>query len=103
MNRIYIAGPCSGLPELNYPAFNRLAAQLRALGHHVESPAENPIPPCGTWEGYMRMGLAQLDTCEGIVMLPGWEQSPGAQIERLWAGRTGKKVFCATKLQELCA
>lgn len=42
MKRIYIAGPMSGLPEFNYPAFNRAAAVLRAQGHHVENPAENP-------------------------------------------------------------
>ena len=33
MTRIYIAGPMSGLPELNYPAFNAMAERLRAHGH----------------------------------------------------------------------
>ena len=49
MTRIYLAGPMSGLPELNYPAFHAKAAELRAAGHHVENPAENPAPPCGSW------------------------------------------------------
>ena len=31
MTRIYIAGPMSGLPDLNYPAFNAMAERLRAL------------------------------------------------------------------------
>ena len=46
MTRIYIAGPMSGLPDLNSPAFNAMAERLRAHGHHVENPAENPPPKC---------------------------------------------------------
>lgn len=79
--RIYIAGPMTGLPKSNYPAFNAAAARLRALGHHVENPAENPAPPCGSWLGYMRLALAQLVTCDHIALLPGWEASKGASVE----------------------
>jgi hypothetical protein len=32
MKRIYIAGPMTGLPEFNYPAFNAEAQRLRGLG-----------------------------------------------------------------------
>lgn len=78
---IYISGPMSGLPELNYPAFNAAAAELRALGYHVENPAENPEPPCKSWEGYMRLALAQLVRCDVNVRLPGWQKSRGAVIE----------------------
>ncbi len=81
MNRVYIAGPCTGHPDLNYPAFHRAAADLRALGYHVENPAENPEPPCGSWEAYMRMAIAQLVTCDEIHMLRGWKDSKGANIE----------------------
>ncbi len=81
MKRIYIAGPMSGLPELNYPAFNARAAELRARGFHVENPAENPVPVCGSWEGYMRMAIAQLVTCDAIDLLPGWSSSRGATVE----------------------
>lgn len=81
--RIYIAGPMTGLPESNYPAFNYAALQLRALGHEVLNPAENPVPPCGgTWVGYMRMAIAQLVTCECVALLPGWTKSRGAPVER---------------------
>lgn len=81
MKRIYIAGPMTGLPEFNYPAFHSAAAALRAQGHHVENPAENPMPPCGSWQGYMRMSLAQVAKCDAVYMLPGWRRSRGARIE----------------------
>ncbi len=90
---IYLAGPMSGLPEFNYPAFNEAAALLRAKGHTVLNPAENPVPACGTWQGYMRLALAQLVQCECIVLLPGWSESKGALIERKLAQVLWMDVF----------
>jgi hypothetical protein len=81
LGRIYIAGKMTGEPDLNYPAFHRAARELRALGWHVENPAENPAPPCGSWAGYMRMALAQLVTCDAIWVLDGWMSSKGARLE----------------------
>lgn len=92
MKRIYIAGPMSGLPELNYPAFHAMAAQLRAAGRHVENPAENPAPHCNSWLGYMRLAVAQLATCDTVVMLHGWEQSRGARVEYQLAVGMGLRV-----------
>ena len=81
LKRIYIAGPMSGLPDFNYPAFHAAAAVLRAQGHHVKNPAENPAPTCGTWQGCMRMSLRQLAACDCLCMLPGWRASRSARIE----------------------
>lgn len=81
MTRIYIAGPMTGLPAYNYPAFHARAAQLRALGHHVENPAENKPGDDWEWLDYMRSALAQLITCDRVEMLPGWSKSRGATIE----------------------
>ena len=92
MKRIYVAGPMSGIPEFNYPAFNRVAAELRAQGHHVENPAENPAPSCGSWEAYMRMAITQLVMCDEIHMLPGWSLSKGAEIEYRLAKTLGITV-----------
>lgn len=36
----YLAGPMTGLPDLNFPTFHARAAELRALGHEVVNPAE---------------------------------------------------------------
>ena len=91
-NKIYLAGPMTGLPDLNYPAFHWAAAQLRALGHEVLNPAENPVPPCGSWQGYMRLALAQLVQCECIALLPGWAESKGALIERKLAQVLGMHI-----------
>lgn len=94
MIRVYVAGKMTGLPDFNFPAFHAKAAQLRALGYHVENPAENPVPPCGgTWEGYMRMAVAQLATCTHIHLLPGWEDSRGARIEQRLAAELGLEVL----------
>lgn len=87
--RIYLAGPMTGLPDFNYPAFNAEAARLRALGFHVENPAENQAPPCGTWQGYMRIALRQMLGCEAVAFLPGWAESRGALLERYVAQQVG--------------
>jgi hypothetical protein len=81
MRRIYIAGPMTGIDHFNYPAFNAEAARLRALGYHVENPAENNAAECGTWAGYMRNALRQMLTCDAVALLPGWMGSRGARIE----------------------
>jgi hypothetical protein len=71
----------SGLPDMNYPEFNRVAALLRAKGYDVFNPAENPEPPCKSWQGYMRLGIAQLVQCDGVALLPNWRKSEGARLE----------------------
>ena len=99
--KLYVAGPMTGIQDLNFPAFHAATATLRAAGHHVANPAEINPDPTAEWTDCMFEDLKQLSKCDGIVMLPGWEKSPGAQIERLWAGRTGKRIFCATELHKV--
>jgi len=91
--KAYVAGPMSGLPDLNYPAFHRAAAALRSYGLEVENPAENPAPPCGSWLGYMRMAVCQVARVDVVVMLPGWEQSRGARTEFQLACNMGLTVM----------
>lgn len=40
MKTLYIAGPMSGIPQFNFPAFIAAAAALRAQGYTIISPAE---------------------------------------------------------------
>jgi hypothetical protein len=89
MTRLYLAGPMTGLPEFNYPAFHAEAARLRALGFEVENPAENPLPADAPWHICMRAAVRQLVTCDQIATLPGWANSPGAQLEVYIGQRLG--------------
>lgn len=79
--KIYVAGPMTGLPGLNFPAFHAATAQLRAQGHTVVNPAEVNPDPSAAWEVCMRRDIAELVTCDGIHLLPGWEASRGATLE----------------------
>lgn len=100
--RLYLAGPMTGLPKFNYPAFIEAAAGLRDMGHEVVSPAEldDPLtravamqsvdgaPGTGsangeTWGDFLARDVKLLadDGIEGIFVLPGWEESSGARLE----------------------
>jgi len=95
MKRIYIAGPMTGLPELNFPAFHAAAAALRAQGHHVENPAEINADPTAQWLDCMRADIARLVTCDAVHMLAGWEKSRGAKVEHGLAVGLGLAVIYA--------
>lgn len=92
MTRTYIAGPMTGMPDLNFPAFHAAADQLRAAGHEPVNPAEINPDPGAEWTDCMFRDLEALTKCDAILLLDGGQKSPGAQIERLWAIRTGKQI-----------
>jgi nucleoside 2-deoxyribosyltransferase len=79
--RVYLAGPMSGLPDFNYPAFHDGAKALRNAGYDVVSPAEVNPETDQEWAYYMRRDIPELLTCDGVVVLPGWENSKGASLE----------------------
>lgn len=85
--RLYIAGPMSGLPEFNYPAFFDAESDLTAFGYKTLNPARNPKQDC--WEGYMKAAIAQVVQADGIAFLPGSHASEGARLELFLAGRLG--------------
>lgn len=78
-SRVFLSGPMTGIEDFNYPAFNALAAKIRAAGFTVLNPAENP--KCETWSEYMKLAIAQLLMCDTVVQLPGWSESRGASCE----------------------
>lgn len=96
--KLYIAGPMTGYAELNFPAFHAEAARLRALGFEIVNPAEINTDPTAEWLECMRADIKQLVDCDGVALLPGWEQSRGAPIEHNLARDLGLRVFKAAHL-----
>lgn len=87
---IYIAGPMSGKPDYNRPAFMEAQKYLESKGHIVLNPASLPI---GLPEkSYMPICMAMLEQADAIYMLERWEDSVGARAEYLYAGRQGKYI-----------
>lgn len=97
-NRVYVAGPMTGIENFNYPAFNAVAEQLRAQGYEVENPADHGIVEGAVWADYMAYDLTRLGLCGTIALLPNWERSQGARLEVLIAERLGMTVVNARDL-----
>ncbi|BBP95948.1 hypothetical protein BSFA1_10770 [Burkholderia sp. SFA1] len=93
--KLYIAGPMSGYPELNFPAFHAEAARLRAMGFEIVNPAEIDVGPNPDWLTAMRADIKQLVDCDGVVLLPGADESPGARLEQAIARGLGLRVMQA--------
>lgn len=113
--KLYLAGPMRGYPEFNFPAFHTAAAQLRALGHFVFSPAESDNERHGKdiskgnqtgdetiaakEHGFNLREALAIDLefickhAEGIALLPGWEKSKGANAEYATAQALGLSVI----------
>ena len=96
-HRLYLAGPMTGLPDYNRPAFNAMAAQLRAAGYFVVNPAENGLPADAAWIDHMRrdIELMMVNQCDGLALLPEWRNSSGAWVEVELARGLGIKTLGA--------
>jgi nucleoside 2-deoxyribosyltransferase len=93
MTRIYIAGPMSGYVDHNFPAFHSKAAELRAKGFDVISPAEINPDTKMSWVDCMKADIKALVSCDAIQMLEGWEKSKGASLERHIGERLELKIY----------
>lgn len=82
IRRVYLAGPMSGIPGFNFPAFHAAADRLRGRGYEVVNPAENDGGDTSrSWSYYMRQDIGHLLTVDAVAVLPGWQQSRGASLE----------------------
>jgi len=114
--RVYLAGPMTGIPKWNAPAFDEAAAILRQEGYIVINPMEvdrvldgfdpDNSPYAGSYKHYMLRDLPLVMSCDEICMLPDWGKSKGANLELhtalvcdmpAWYFKTRRKVetlFC---------
>ena len=102
---IYIAGPMRGYHEWNFPAFDEAAEYLRSVGHEPISPAHldrlrgfNEKDPSTAfsreqWWVAMRRDYAAIILSDALMLLPGWERSEGARLERSFAEHLGIPIF----------
>jgi hypothetical protein len=114
--RIYIAGPISGFPERNEPAFRRAARELARRGHVPvvpldikpwSHPTDVPCPDGYNVEDghssacWLRADLRVLLECHAVYMLAGWERSQGASIEHRVAVTCGLQLYYAGMPQQV--
>lgn len=101
MPRIYIAGPMTGLPDWNFPAFDAAEKEWAELGWEVINPAnafdrDTTLP----YKAYVEKDIDDLIACDAIAMLPGWDgpNARGSVWERAVSKRLlGLDVFDADK------
>lgn len=93
--RAYISGPMSGHADLNRAAFDTAKHALQGRGYQVVSPHGLAVTPTDgedltepqIWLAAMAQDLRALGECDLVLLLPGWEKSPGAVIEAIAARR----------------
>lgn len=96
----YVAGPMTGYPEWNEPAFVAMATRLRDAGLLVISPNElHPADAAIPHDWYLRRDLAELVKCRRVVFLPGWERSKGARLEHQVAEGLGLELVYPHELE----
>ena len=93
--KVYVAGPYTpndGREETRLDNIRRaseVAQRLLRAGHTPFCPHTMTAgweETCG-YDDFLRLGLEWLATCDAILLLPGWESSQGARMERAEAER----------------
>jgi hypothetical protein len=105
--QVYLSGPMRGYEEFNFPAFISAAKELRAKGYKVYDPAEQELehgfdPKTGLYADDRQVTIRELiledlvwicQFADKVVVLPGWENSKGAQAEVACARAVGVEVI----------
>lgn len=98
---IYLSGPISGVPEywlrfLRAETFLRRDLLTRATTPRIYNPAR--LPRGWSNRQYMHAAFAAIDESDIVILLPGWEDSTGAKLEKDYAGYTGKATIIFAEL-----
>lgn len=93
---VYLSGPISGDPDFR-EAFAKAKQDLEAEGvYEVINPAVLvDLAPPGVlgYEDYMSMDEDMICKADVLVLLPGWQKSPGCNRELGFAEALGKTVY----------
>lgn len=117
-HRIYIAGPMSGHPKFNVPAFLEAQKDLIKQGYDAILPVDMDIPSerrqllasvdgsepgPRSWATLLSEDLKLIgDTgVEGIAVLPGWKYSKGAKLETYFARLLGLEIVYYPSLKKV--
>jgi len=108
---IYICGPMRNFPNLNHPAFFEAEETLKKHGCNVINPARmdqelglDPHKSQMDVEFIVQAARRDIDAvfeCDGIALLPEWENSKGAKAELAVAQWLGKPVYLYPAMVEL--
>jgi len=93
MNRTaYVAGKITGLPKAHVQGkFNLITNQLTDMGYIVVNP-QAIADDSKTWDDAVRNDIKKMLECDEVHLLPDWQDSRGAQLERDIALRLGMQV-----------
>lgn len=90
--KVYIAGKITGNVAYRQQ-FAAAEARLAEMGHSVMNAAWLWAYPEFAYEDYVAVSRSMLERCEAILLLPFWDNSPGAKKELAWAEKHGLAVF----------
>ncbi len=111
--KVYVAGPMRGIKDFNFPEFDAVAEWIRTFGYEVFNPADRDrevhgegvnTSDTGDLKDIEHTGFSLRDAlgadlqwiaahADAVCVLPGWENSKGAQAEVALACALGLEVW----------
>lgn len=95
--KIYIAGKITGLPpDVAKSKFEEAASFILSMGHDPVNPLDIAIKKGYNKKSYkfiMKKCIKRLIACDAILMISGWSESAGAQLEHHIAEVCGLTIY----------